>query len=81
MDVKVLGTGCARCHTLYDEVDRALKDLGLEATLTRVERIDEILRFGVMATPALVIDGQVKAAGRIPTTAELTGWLTTVAVR
>jgi small redox-active disulfide protein 2 len=79
MEVKVLGTGCSRCHALYDEVDRALQRLGVEATLTRVERIDEILRSGVMATPALVIDGQVKAAGRIPTTAELTTWLTTPA--
>ena len=63
------------------EVDKAVKTMGLEATLTRVERIDEILTYGVMATPALVIDGQVKAAGRLPTAAELTSWLTTAAAR
>jgi small redox-active disulfide protein 2 len=79
MDVKVLGTGCARCQKLYEQTEQAIHELGLPATLAKVERIDEILRYGVMATPALVIDGQVKAAGRLPTAAELTTWLTTAA--
>lgn len=79
MEIKVLGTGCTRCHQLYDTVEQTLKTLGIQASLTRVERIDQILEFKVMATPAIVIDGKVKSAGRIPTTAELTTWLTTAA--
>lgn len=79
MEIKVLGTGCTRCHQLYDEVEKTLRSLGIAATLMRVERIDQILQFQVMATPAIVIDGKVKAAGRIPSAAELTAWITTAA--
>ncbi len=81
MDIKVLGTGCARCKKLYAETEKALAQLGLTATLGKVEKIEEILAYKVMATPALVIDGQVKAAGRIPSQAELTSWITTAACK
>jgi small redox-active disulfide protein 2 len=79
MDVKVLGPGCAKCKTLYEETDKVIRQLGLAATLTKVEKISEIAAFKVLMTPALVIDGQVKAAGRLPTAAEITAWLTTAA--
>jgi small redox-active disulfide protein 2 len=79
MDVKVLGPGCAKCKTLYEETDKAIKQLGLAATLTKIEKISEIAAFKVLMTPALVINGEVKAAGRLPSTAELTTWLTTAA--
>ena len=79
MDIKILGTGCAKCRKLYEETHRAVKLLGLNATMTKVEKIEDIMAFKVLMTPALIIDGQVKAAGRIPTTAELTNWLTTAA--
>jgi small redox-active disulfide protein 2 len=79
MNVKVLGPGCARCKKLYEEVDTTIQRLGLQATLEKVEKIEEVMSYGVMATPALVIDGQVKVAGRLPSTAELSAWLTTAA--
>jgi len=75
MDVKVLGTGCAKCNQLYAEAQKAIADAGVQATLTKVEDVQEILAHGVMATPALVVDGQVKASGRVPGAAEIAGWL------
>ncbi len=80
MEVKVLGTGCTKCKKLYEAVDQSIKQLGLNATLTKVEKLDEIMRFGVLATPALVVNGDVKVAGRLPSAAELTSWLTTAAM-
>lgn len=80
MEVKVLGTGCTRCKQLYAQVDQAIQQLGLNATLVKVEKIDEIIRHGVLATPAIVINGEVKVAGRMPNAAELTNWLTTAAM-
>ena len=76
MKIEVLGTGCAKCKTLYGEAERAIASLGLEAELRKVERLDEIMAYRVMATPALVIDGEVKSAGRLPSAAEITTWLT-----
>ncbi len=81
MDVKVLGPGCAKCKKLYEETDKAIKQLGLAATLTKVEKLTEIATYHVLMTPALVIDGQVKAAGRVPSIAELTSLLTTAAAQ
>ncbi len=74
MEIKVLGPGCRKCREQYDSVREAVDDLGLEATLTKVERIDEIADHGVLFTPALVIDGEVKASGSVlrgPKLAEL----------
>jgi small redox-active disulfide protein 2 len=79
MNVKVLGPGCARCKKLYEEVDKAIRQLGLQATLEKVEKIEEVMRYGVLATPGLVINGKVKTAGRLPSTAELSTWLTSAA--
>jgi small redox-active disulfide protein 2 len=81
MEVKVLGPGCAKCKKLYEETDKAIKQLGLAATLTKVEQLSEIATYNVLMTPALVIDGQVKTAGRVPSTAELTNLLTTAAAQ
>jgi hypothetical protein len=80
MDVKVLGTDVTRCDKLVQEVRRALRYVGLEAKLSRVEDSAAIAAFAPEATPALVINGKVKAAGRIPDQAELTTWLTTAAL-
>jgi small redox-active disulfide protein 2 len=79
MDVKVLGTGCMKCNKLYEQVEQSIQQLGLTANLVKVERLDEIISYGVLATPALVINGAVKVAGRLPNAAELTSWLTTAA--
>ncbi len=81
MDVKVLGTGCAKCKRLYAEAEKAVAASGVPASLGKVETLDEIMRFGVMSTPALVVDGEVKCAGRIPAAAEIVSWLTTAAAR
>ena len=80
VDIKVLGTGCANCKRLYAEAEKALVQLSAPATLTKVEDIKEIMAYKILATPALVIDGEVKSAGRIPSAAEIITWLATAAV-
>jgi small redox-active disulfide protein 2 len=65
--LQILGTGCAKCRMLTDHAEQAAKELGLEYTLEKVTNINDIVAFGVMATPALVVDGEIKVAGRVPT--------------
>ena len=81
MNVKILGKGCARCKQLYAEAQKAITQSGVETTLEKVETIDDIMKFGVMMTPALVIDAEVKCSGRIPQAAEIVSWLTTAAAK
>jgi len=80
IDIKVLGSGCANCKRLYEEAEKAVGQLSALATLTKVEDIREIMAYKILATPALVINGEVKSAGRIPSAAEITTWLATAAV-
>jgi len=63
--IQVLGTGCSKCKLLTANVEAAVKALGIEAVVEKVEKIQEIMKFGVMTTPALVVDGQVKSAGKV----------------
>ena len=63
--IQVLGTGCSKCKQLTANVEAAVKALGIEAVVEKVEKIQEIMKFGVMTTPALVVDGQVKSAGKV----------------
>ncbi len=81
MEVKVLGPGCAKCKKLYAEVEKAVAQAGLPACVEKVEKIDEILKFGVMTTPALVIDGEVKCSGRVAPVPEIVSWLTTAVAK
>jgi len=81
MDIKVLGPGCANCKRLYAEAEKAVKQLGMTVTMTKVEKFEEIMSYNILMTPALVINGEVKAAGRIPAAAEITGWLATAAMQ
>lgn len=81
MDIKVLGPGCQRCTKLYEETAKVLQQLGLQADLTKVADMDEILKYKILATPGLVIDGEVKSAGRIPSQTEITTWITTAATK
>lgn len=81
MNVKVLGTGCSKCKRLYAEAEKAVASSGIAADLEKVEKIDEIMKYGVMMTPALVIDGEVKASGRIVPANEIVSWLTTAAAK
>ncbi|MGA2172982.1 MAG: thioredoxin family protein [Sedimentisphaerales bacterium] len=63
--IQILGTGCPKCKAMAQNAEAAAKELGLEYTLEKVTDIKEIMKFGVMATPALVINGQVKTAGKL----------------
>lgn len=71
MKIEVLGPGCAKCEALYSRV-QAMKDrLGLDCELVKVSDITEITSRGIMSTPALVVDGEVKSVGRVPTEDQL----------
>ena len=63
--IQILGTGCPKCKTLTANAKEVVKLLGIEATVEKVEKIQDIMNFGVMTTPALVVDGQVKSAGKV----------------
>ncbi len=71
MEIKVLGTGCAKCKSLEKAILEAVTKTGVNATVTKVEDIVEIMNFGVMVTPALVIDGKVMIKGKVPSVKEL----------
>ncbi len=71
MKIQILGTGCPKCKMLFANVETAVKALGIEAQLEKVEKITEIMKFGVMGTPALVVDGQVKSVGKVLSAEEL----------
>jgi small redox-active disulfide protein 2 len=76
MEIKVLGTGCAKCKSLEKATNEAVNKTGVNATVTKVEDIVEIMNFGVMTTPALVIDGKVVVKGKVPSVDELSKLLT-----
>jgi len=73
--IQILGTGCPKCKTLTANAETAVKELGIEATIEKVEKIQEIMKFGVMTTPALVVDGQVKSAGKVLTVEDIKKFL------
>jgi len=73
--IQILGTGCPKCKKLADNAEAAAKALGLEYEITKITDINEIVTFGVMMTPALVIDGKVKAAGKVPSVDEISKML------
>ncbi|WP_319589700.1 thioredoxin family protein [uncultured Draconibacterium sp.] len=66
MEIKVLGTGCAKCKKLEERTRNAISELGIEASIEKVEDIYKIMQFGVMNTPALVVDGKVVLSGKLP---------------
>lgn len=71
MKIEVLGTGCAKCKTLYENTKKALEESGKSAEVVKVEDIPSIMKYGVMSTPALVIDGQVKFSGKVASVGEI----------
>lgn len=71
MEIKVLGTGCPGCRTLYETVTQAIAELGISAAIVKEEDITEILSYGVMTLPGLVVDGRVVSAGRKLSLAEV----------
>ncbi len=76
MNIKVLGTGCSTCKSLEKTTKEAVAELGIEASITKEEDIVKIMEYGVMRTPALVINGEVAVSGRIPSVKEIIEILT-----
>lgn len=75
MVIKILGTGCAKCHQLEENVRKAVADLGIDATIEKVEDMKDIVKYGVMRTPALVVDEKIKVMGRVPSSEEIKKYL------
>ena len=75
MQIKVLGTGCAKCKSLEKATIEAVNQSGIDATVTKVEDFIEIMKLGVMTTPALVVDGNVLVKGRVPSVSEISQML------
>jgi small redox-active disulfide protein 2 len=69
--VQILGTGCPKCKKLAENAQTAAQDSGIECEIEKVTDINEIMKFGVMLTPALAIDGQVKTVGKVPSPDEI----------
>lgn len=76
MEIKVLGTGCTKCQSLEKATKQVVKEMGLQATVTKEEDIIKIMQYGVMRTPGLVIDEKVVLSGRMPSNQELKALLT-----
>ena len=75
MKIEILGTGCPKCKKLYEISEEAVKELGISAEIIKVTDINKIIDYGVMVTPALVIDGDLMVAGKIPGKQEITDWI------
>ncbi|ABE51885.1 thioredoxin family protein [Methanococcoides burtonii] len=76
MKIEILGSGCAKCNKLKELVEKVVNENSINAEITKVEDINKILEYGVMITPGLVIDGDVKIAGKIPSEDKVREWLT-----
>jgi len=74
--LQILGTGCPKCKLLTEHAERAAQELGLDFEVEKVTDFDRILEFGIVATPALVVDGEIKVFGHVPTTARIKETLT-----
>jgi small redox-active disulfide protein 2 len=73
--VKVLGTGCANCRATVQRVEDVARELGVPITLDKVEAIQDIMAFGILATPGVVVDGEVVHSGGVPAREKIAGWL------
>lgn len=75
MKIQILGTGCPKCKKLAENAEAAARELGLEFELEKVTDIGQIMKFGVMMTPALAVDGNVKSVGKLPSVDEIKAML------
>jgi small redox-active disulfide protein 2 len=75
MNIKVLGTGCAKCKKTEEIVRQAVAEAGVDAQVEKVTNLTEIVSYGVMGTPAVVVDGVVRAVGKVPRKEEVLAWL------
>jgi small redox-active disulfide protein 2 len=77
--VKVLGTGCANCRTTTQRIEQVARELGIPMTLEKVEAIQDIMAYGILATPGVVVDGVVVHSGGVPAREKIAAWLVSVA--
>ena len=75
MIIKILGTGCTNCKKLEEHANQAVKEMGMDAKVEKVEDFMEIMKYGVMKTPALVVDEQVKSSGKVLSAEEIKKYL------
>jgi len=76
MEIKILGTGCPKCKQLEEAVKTVVKENAIDATISKVEDIVDIMGYGIMRTPGLVVDGKVVMSGRLPSKSEIIDLLT-----
>jgi small redox-active disulfide protein 2 len=75
MKIQILGTGCPKCKQLAENADTAAKELGVEYEIEKITDINDIMSFGIMMTPGIAIDGEVKMSGKVSTVEEIKDWL------
>ena len=75
MEVKILGTGCAKCKQTEKMVTQAIVEAGVDAQVNKVTDLMEIAKYGVFGTPAVIVDGEVKSVGKVPSKEEIKGWI------
>lgn len=75
MKIQILGTGCPKCRKVAEVAEKAVAELGVEAEVVKVTDINEIMNFGVMMTPALAVDGDVKVSGKVPSLDDVRKWI------
>ncbi len=75
LNIKVLGSGCANCKRVEQIAQRVVKEMSVEAEIAKVTEYPEIMKYNILSTPGLVINEKLRSAGRIPTDAEVRGWI------
>lgn len=75
MKIEILGTGCPKCKKVTENAETAVKELGVDAEIVKIQDINEIMKRGVMLTPAIAVEGEVKASGKIPSAEEIKKWI------
>ena len=75
MRIEILGTGCPKCKKVTENAETAVKELGVDAEIVKIQDINEIMKRGVMLTPAIAVEGEVKASGKIPSAEEIKKWI------
>lgn len=75
MKIEILGTGCAKCKKTKEIIEKVLKETGVEAEVVKVEDVEKILNYGVMVTPAVVVDGDLKTVDKTPDEKEVRKWI------
>jgi len=75
MKIEILGMGCPKCGKLYENAKKAVAEKNSQAEVIKIESMDEIIARGVMITPAIVVDGEIKASGKVPSVEEIKLWL------